>query len=41
MVSIIPEKKQMWISDGSKVWSETREGEINKKEIRGKNCLKK
>ena len=39
-VVLIPEKNQLWISDGSKVWSETREGEIKKIEIRKKNCLK-
>ena len=37
---LIPEKNQLWISDGSKVWSETREGEINKIEIKKKKCLK-
>ena len=39
-VVLIPEKNQLWISDGSKVWSETREGEINKIETRKKNRLK-
>ena len=39
-VVLIPEKNQLWISDGSTVWSETREGEINKIETKGKSCLK-
>lgn len=25
-VTLVSEKNQLWISDGSKVWSETREG---------------
>ena len=39
-VVLIPEKNELWISDGSKVWSETREGEINNIEIKKKSCLK-
>ena len=39
-VVLIPEKNELWISDGSKVWSETREGEINNVEIKKKSCLK-
>ena len=35
-VVLIPEKNELWISDGSKVWSETREGEINNIEIKKK-----